>query len=166
MATMDMEYDQNRGNPPVKECLISLARSEDLYQATAMAWPWGDPADGDADYAVLPIVFFETLFRKAPVPDPSALQANPFLTSCLHLHDYIERMLQVIVAEDLLAEDGGSGGVYVFHDRTELQGYADAIVDGDARLQFAIDDPHSMPPTLGPSRGSLWTGFVATSYRL
>ena len=137
---MDLEYDQNRGNPPVPECLISIARVEDLYQATAVAWPWGDPADGDADYAVLPIAFVETLFRKSPVPDPSGLQAVPFISSCLHLHDYLEPKLQLMVAEDLLAEDDGGGGVYVFRDRTELQGYADAIVEGASRLQFAVDD--------------------------
>ena len=153
MATMDMEYDQNRGNPPVKECLISLARSEDLCQATAMAWPWGDPADGDADYAVLPIAFFETLFRKAPVPDPSALQAVPFLNSCLHLHDYVEPKLQLLVAEDLLAEDDGGGGVYIFRDRTELQGYADAIIEGDSRLQFAVDDSAFDATDAGPLPG-------------
>ena len=153
MATMDLEYDENRGNPPAKECLISLARSEDLYQATAVAWPWGDPADGDADYAVLPIAFVETLFRKAPVPDPTSLQAVPFISSCLHLHDYLEPMLQLMVAEDLLAEDDGGGGVYVFRDRTELQGYADAIIEGAARLQFAVDDSAFDATDAGPLPG-------------
>ena len=103
MATMDLEYDENRGNPPAcaKECLISLHLWPDLKtstrrEATALAWPWGDPADGDTDYAVLPIAFLETLFRKAPVPDPNGLQAVPFLSSCLHLHDYLEPMLQLM----------------------------------------------------------------------
>ena len=82
MATMDLEYDENRGNPPVKECLVSLARAEDLYQATELAWPWSDPADSDA---VLPIVFFETLFQNHPCPTRlSCRQSRFFLHACTY----------------------------------------------------------------------------------
>ena len=82
---MDVEYDENRGNHPTPECLVSIARAEPFFEATETAWPWAAPADGDMNYAVVSVIFFERLFRNAPVPDPLVLAPFSFLTNCLHL---------------------------------------------------------------------------------
>ena len=86
---MDVEYDENRGNHPTPECLVSIARAEPFFEATETAWPWAAPADGDMTYAVVAIIFFERLFRNAPVPDPLVLSPYSFLTNCLHLFTWI-----------------------------------------------------------------------------
>ena len=85
---MDVEYDENRGNNATPECLVSIARTEPFFEATETAWPWGAPADGDMTCAVVAIIFFKRLFRKAPVPDPLVLIPYSFLTNCLHVPSF------------------------------------------------------------------------------
>ena len=56
---MDIQYDENRGNARTPACLVSVAVAEDLYQATQDVFEWDDPADGDPNFKVLPIVRLE-----------------------------------------------------------------------------------------------------------
>lgn len=79
---IDLDFDENLGNPPDSRSLVSVARDENLY-----VWrrkiPWEDPADGDQTRAVAAVVFLEALLREASVPDPPNLKDIPFLSSTL-----------------------------------------------------------------------------------
>ena len=85
---MDLTYDEIRGNPALGSCRVSIARAEDLFQATEHALGWEDAADGDPAYAVLPIVRLEAALSKCRVE----LASNPpgaVVETCLHLFDFI-----------------------------------------------------------------------------
>eukprot|EP00966_Prymnesium_polylepis_P280785 6487741-Prymnesium_polylepis.1 len=44
---MDIDYDENMGNPPRLECYVSISRTEELFGMTEKAFPWELPTDGD-----------------------------------------------------------------------------------------------------------------------
>ena len=50
---MDLEYDEQRGNPKDPRCLTSCATAEELYQSTQDVWEWQMPADGDNTYRTI-----------------------------------------------------------------------------------------------------------------
>ena len=53
--TIDINYDEDLGNPKSPECLLSLAVSEDWYESTKYALPYDDPADNDQGRQVVAI---------------------------------------------------------------------------------------------------------------
>ena len=95
------------------------------------------------------------------MPDPSVLQAIPFLSSCLHLHEYVEPMLQLMVAEDWLAEDGGSGGVYVFTIAQSCKATLTPSSKEARGCSLQSMSPRLTRPTLDPPRGFLWRAIGA-----
>ncbi|KAL3892517.1 MAG: hypothetical protein SGPRY_015057, partial [Prymnesium sp.] len=125
---IDLDFDENFGNPPDSRCLVSVARDEDFYVATQGSILWEDPADGDQTRAVAAAVYFEALLRKAPVPDPQKLKGFPYLSSIL-AGEHLIGALTFLVENGLVeAEDGDEESVRDFRSFDELQQRADLIV--------------------------------------
>lgn len=89
--TIDINYDEDLGNPKSPECLLSLAVSEDWYESTKYALPYDDPADNDQGRQVVAIAGVERLFRRARVAQPGSLRTVPLFTRCLGLNEYSNR---------------------------------------------------------------------------
>ena len=70
MSSVDIDYDEDRGNTAVPDCPISISREEDFYKATEQVMGYDEPEDGDARFAVAPFIAFERLLRKARAEDP------------------------------------------------------------------------------------------------
>ena len=93
---MDIAYDENRGNPPEPKCLVSLARAEELYQATQDVWEWEVPADGDVNFMTLPIVRLEAVVKICQVESPVPNPMGGLLETCLHLFNFLEPALTAL----------------------------------------------------------------------
>ena len=65
-SAMDIQYDEDVGNPARPDCLISINKDEELYEMTEKIFPWELPADGDVTRRVTPILFLEGMTRRAP----------------------------------------------------------------------------------------------------
>eukprot|EP00966_Prymnesium_polylepis_P301162 6958971-Prymnesium_polylepis.2 len=125
---IDIDYDEDVGNPARPECYINISRNEELYRATERAMPYKTPADGDATRAVVSLLYFEKLFRKCEVEDPSNLDTVNSFTRCLHLTDFIKPALDTLIANDLIPTDE-DGATVPFESATQLQVAVDALVD-------------------------------------
>lgn len=144
--TVDLEYDENVGNPATAACLLSFEREQDFVVATADALPWSEPANGDADRITVPIVWIESLLRKAKVEDPNSLRGVPFFTSCLSCEAITDGSLNALLEAGLVdvpavdGEEENEEEVRDFLNFTELQKEADAIAqskrDDDDRLSI------------------------------
>ena len=88
---MDVQYDEQRGNPPAPECLVSWAVREPFYQATRSVLDWNEPADGDANYRTIPIVRLEGPLKVCKVEWPPG--ARPTFGGILEktLRNYVGR---------------------------------------------------------------------------
>ena len=85
MATIDLDYDENRGNTARPDCPLSIARDEDFFNATEHVMGYEEPEDGDAAYMIAPHISFERLVREGHVDDPRALNAIRLLPACVHV---------------------------------------------------------------------------------
>jgi len=86
----------------------------------------------------VPGVYVEALFAKAPVPEPAGLSPEKVLTKCLHLDNFIEPALGLLIDEGLTEIEGQEGGLpteRVFLTKNELYGQADKLV------KELVDDP-------------------------
>ena len=86
MTTMDPQYDEVRGNPALPQCMVSFARDEDFFLATKDVLGWSDPVGGAANYAVIPIVRVEAMFRSCKVDLPANTPIGGLVDHCLHLY--------------------------------------------------------------------------------
>ena len=127
MTTIDLEFDEARGNPPTPECFASLAKTEDLYKATKKIFPYDAPADADPAFMVAPFAFFENMVRKGPVPDHGGLKGIHLLTRCLELYGYVKPIIETLIDEGLLVDD--NGGLVVFDDPTAFYARADELMN-------------------------------------
>jgi hypothetical protein len=133
---MDVEYDEDVGNPQLPECPINIARSEELFEMTQRALEWKTPADGDATRAVTPIANFERMVRKAPVPDPTKLSRVIGMTRCLHLHDYLVPALTLLMENGLgEKDDNDDDDLVVYENLDQLLQRCDEV------MQLVLDDP-------------------------
>lgn len=141
MASFDVDYDQDLGNPATGECPLNFAKDENFYVATENALPWRVPADGDDNRAIVAITWIEALVRKAPVEDPMKLRDIPLVSSCLHV-DFLRGALECLADLGLLeADDGDVSSVRDFHSLDELQRAADAIMAANPdETRFQVDD--------------------------
>ncbi|KAL1524410.1 hypothetical protein AB1Y20_019305 [Prymnesium parvum] len=134
------DYDEALGNAASPDCLLSLETDNNFFISTSNALPWKEPADQAEDRMTIPVIFIESLLRKAPVPDPSSLNGKLCLESVLSL-DFINNWISVLVDElgMLAAEDGDQDAVRDFADFDELQTKADECMQ---RLCHTSDFEH------------------------
>mmetsp|Transcript_27505 Transcript_27505/g.68371 ORF Transcript_27505/g.68371 Transcript_27505/m.68371 type:complete len:161 (-) Transcript_27505:847-1329(-) len=115
-------YDESLGNAPSAECLLSLETDNNFYISTSGALPyWREPADEAEDRMTIPVVFIESILRRAPVPNPGSLKERKCLESTLSL-DFINNWVSVLVDElgMISPEDGDEDAVKDFADFDEL----------------------------------------------
>ena len=127
MVTIDLEYDEARGNPATPECLSSLEINEELYLATRRVLPYEVAADAAPNYRVVPVAFFENVVRKAPVPDPASLRPVHFLTRSMDLYSSVKPMIELLVEEGLIHDDNGD--LVIYDDITKFYARADELVE-------------------------------------
>ena len=70
MATYDITYDEDNGNPATPDVLVSCLVSEAPYQSMQKVLPWRDPANGDPLRKVVPIIHLGEMVAEAVVPSP------------------------------------------------------------------------------------------------
>ena len=75
-APVDMEFDENRGGPRHHNNYLSMPESGAFYRATKKIFAWESCGLHDSGRKILPSVYVENVFRKAPVPDPSKLRGG------------------------------------------------------------------------------------------
>ena len=139
MGDYDARFDEDRGGPEHPDNLISLAKDGRVHRATRKVWPWRPCGAHDQGRAVVPSIFVEALFRKAPV-DRSKLGPRPrVLTHCLGVKEYLGEALEKLVDCGLTSEPGVEGEddevEITFSSPTDLYKKADRLV---GELQ---DDP-------------------------
>ena len=129
MATIDIDYDENRGNTPRPDCPLSISREEDFFNATEHVMEYEEPEDGDAAYMIAPHLTFERLVREAHVEDPSGLNATRLLPVCVHV-DAIASAIEALIEHGLLVVDDGDddGETRVFETYDELLMNCDKII--------------------------------------
>ena len=104
---IDWDHQENRpGSLATSECLVSVAKAEQIYQATVDVWPWQPSPTGEANRAVIPLHFLEEGVKDSPVADDwgTWTVANGYgvLTSCAQLGQ-LELTYEFIAAEGGLA---------------------------------------------------------------
>ena len=70
MATIDLDYDEYRGNAARPDCPLSIAREEDFFTATEHVMGYEEPADGDAAYMIAPHIAVERLVQHLHPDEP------------------------------------------------------------------------------------------------
>jgi hypothetical protein len=128
MPTIDLEYDEDRGNSARPDCPLSISREEDFYTATANVMGYETPEDGDDFYAIAPHLAFERLAREARVEDPDGLSGTRLLPACLHVNflaDVIDAAIELGV---LTGGDEDGDDVRVFATYEELLAAFDAVI--------------------------------------
>ena len=114
MPTIDLSYDEDRGNTPRPDCPLSISREEDFDKATADVMGYDTPEDGDDSYAITPHLTFERLARESVVEDPDDLNATCLLPACLHV-DFLAGVIEAAVELGVLnGDDGDDDDVRVF----------------------------------------------------
>ena len=78
-AMTGIQFDEDRGGPRRATNLLSFPSDGDVYLSTKDAWPWDEPpvhdvGSTDQGRDVIPSVWIESLFKKAPVPQPRDLK--------------------------------------------------------------------------------------------
>ena len=78
-AMTGIQFDEDRGGPRRATNLLSFPSDGDVYLSTKDAWPWDEPpvhdvGSTDEGRDVIPSVWIESLFKKAPVPQPRDLK--------------------------------------------------------------------------------------------
>ena len=109
MPTIDLEYDEDRGNTPRPDCPISIAREDDFYRATADVMGYDAPEDGDDSYAIAPHITFERLARESVVEDPDDLSETRLLPACLHV-GFLAGVIDAAVELGVLSAEGRRRG--------------------------------------------------------
>ena len=127
---MDVDYDEDVGNPAVPECLISISRNEELYEMTTNVFPWAMPADGDASRRVVPLAYLESMVRRAPVDRTADLSSVLALTRCLHLHDFLVPTITLLLENGVgESDDDGDDGLVVYESLHDLYERCDAVMN-------------------------------------
>lgn len=107
MATVNLEWDENLGNPPDPSNLLSIPTEEEFYKMTKSALPWQlRGGNGQDSRAVVASAFIEALFRRALVPDPAALRPYKLINRSLS-SEYLSAGLELLIEQGLLALDTG-----------------------------------------------------------
>lgn len=125
--SIDIDYDEVRGNAARPACLLSCNVDEDLYKVTEDIWDWDVPDDGDPQYRTIAIVRVEALFRRCPIAVPATLPWGGFMESCLHLHDFLVPAVEFLIEQSLLEDD--EGNPIELTDAAHLYERADEIVE-------------------------------------
>ena len=119
-----------------------------------------------------PYIYLEQLFRKAPVPDEDVLKVHRLMETHLHMTDYMEGALELLIQEGLLTEEDEDGNevtrVYERHndlcrkaDELVLQLNDDPILTVEGwRLRASIGSKGSQTPR-GALRRSPRPDFLA-----
>jgi hypothetical protein len=136
MATSknQMEWDESRGGSRTPLNLISFPGGGDFVKATsdAIHWGWRDAGGHDPTRCLIPGVLVERLFRYAPVPEPTVLKTDRFLTKSLNVDTYLAEALDLLLDEGLLHDKDENGNLVLHKFKTyaELTERADTIVLG------------------------------------
>ena len=144
MSSVDIEYDEDRGNTAVPECPLSISREEDFYKATDQVMGYDEPEDGDARFAIAPCIAFERLVRKAHVGNPSVFNASRLLPAVIHVARIAEA-IEAFVEHGLLRDDcdDDDDATRVFATYDELLKACDAIIQQHPEEpRFQADDPN------------------------
>ena len=129
MPTCDAQWDESRGGPRDAFNYISFPDDGIFYKATKPALPWTSP-DHEDGRKIVPGVFIEGLFRRAPVPDWTKLIPEHFMTKCLDVDNYMVEALDLLIKEGLLAqaEDDGDEVLVEFNEMDDLYQASDKLV--------------------------------------
>ena len=154
---MDVLYDEQRGNPPAPECLVSWAIAEEFYQRTAHVLEWAMPADGDATYRVLPIVRMEAVLKVCKVESPLARPIGGMMEKVLHLFDFIEPAFAQLVAKGWLEDEDGNA--VAFASREEINESAWSLIKAEPDNPAWVAGPDSFDDLepLGAAPTVAWT---------
>ena len=127
---MDIDYDEDQGNPARPECMISIARTEELYEMTEKVFPWELPADGDDTRRVTPLAYLESMTRRAPIDNTADLSRVPVLTRCLHLHDFVAPTISLMMENGLGENDADEDDdLIVFDTLDDLYDRCDFVMN-------------------------------------
>ena len=127
----DLEYDEYRGGPRHQDNFLSIPESADLFQSTRKALPWTSAGDHEHEQrVVIPSVFIESLFARAPVADPAGLKDLSFMTRALSDNHFLNAAVDLLVDEGLLhrEDEDGQSHLHVYESRDELMRKADTMV--------------------------------------
>ena len=118
-APHDMAWDEDRPTPGPRDKANYLSFPDDgeFFLATEEALPWAACGPHDANRQVVPSVFVESIFRRAPVADPSLFRLMMFIDFCLNTTTFMCAALQLLINngflttedEDASPEGGESG---------------------------------------------------------
>ena len=75
-APVDMAFDEERGGARHHNNYLSMPESGAFYRATKKIFAWEKCGQHESGRKILPSIFVENLFRKAPIPDPSRLRGK------------------------------------------------------------------------------------------
>ena len=164
MATIDLNYDEYRGNSARPDCPLSIARDEDFFAATEHVLGYEEPEDGDAAYMVAAHINFERLLREMTVDDPSTLSATRLMPACLHV-DTIANAIEALVEHGLLgsADDDDDEELRVFQTYDELLTTCDKLVrqhPEEPRFQVDHTSFDTYEPFVAGGRGQWVNGFM------
>ena len=125
----DAAFDEDRGGPREPQNMISFPTNWDVHKSTKEVWPWQDAGAHSPGFSVVPSIFVEALFKKAPVPTPSDLTDHTVMTKCLDVTRYMEASLDLLVGEGLFHDEreDGSKVLIVFKHADELERRADRL---------------------------------------
>ena len=136
----DAVWDEDRRSLTAETAasnMISFNKDDELFEATREALPWQDPDEdghgGDPGRMIIASVWIENLFREANCPRPQdfkSIRQGPFkfLTRCLHLNNYVNKALALLIHNGLLRCSDDPDEIHIFRDKTELYSKADKLV--------------------------------------
>jgi hypothetical protein len=164
MPTIDLGYDEDRGNTPRPDCPLSIAREEDFFTSTEHVMGYEEPEDGDAAYMIAPHISFERIVREGGVDDPKTLNATRLLPACIHV-DSIADAIEALVEHGLLAVEDGEDDdeTRVFETYDELLLMCDKIIrqhPEEPRFQFDDSSFDNYEPFAAGGRGQWVNGVM------
>ena len=144
MSKHDGTWDESRSGPRTEKNLLSFPDDGRLYLATQNVLDWNPCGAHDAKRMVLPSIYGEALFRKAPVAEPSVLKLIKVITRCLGMDEYMGPGIDLLLDEGLTTavDDEGNEVEVIFEHIDDLYEKADKLVielKDDARLTVTAD---------------------------
>ena len=82
--------------PRVPHNYLSFPINGMVHHSTENVWPWLPCGSHDQGRVIVPAVYVEGLFRRAPVNDPSVLAPVKLIEKCLGVPEYLGDALELL----------------------------------------------------------------------
>ena len=96
MSKCDLDFDEARGGPAQQQNYLSIPEQGPVHMAMRRVLPFESAGARDVGRVLVPSIFVENLFAKAPVTNPPDLAGMHGLTRCMS-SDFLGNALDLLI---------------------------------------------------------------------